>query len=567
MMRQRDELVCRRLRGAGAVGKAVCRLLLMVTLAAGLAVPVFAQDEATKKLDDIFKRGIEALDDEEWDAAVKLFQEAIALNPGESLRRIGGRFLIRGDEYLPHVRLGQAYLGRGDCGAAFRAWEESERQGVVKKSEDGLEIIEEGHEECHDNGFLLPGEYAAQERKVAGVLREAGDIDQQIVTLNAASPTTATPEMKTVHERARSELGSARVKLDEARRTRLGQTMTDALTAAENARNGLTTARRVFERALEARGVDTKAVDTKAVDAKPIVRAAEVEAVIDGASQSAQIVQTIISTSPVPLILPADVAQTLRRAQESLDGARDKVASAKRTGADADLDEARTLAATAQTTFGRLQGDVKGLRQAAVEAELQRLTASTQQAFADTAARVKSTQAMLESRPPSAADAKQAAAQLASARGSLGRARQQFDRATAAGDLAAARTAARGVVDVNEKLDVIFTKGSQDTEIPEALTEAAKAFFAGRHEDVDRLLGVEVLQAMPRSLRVHAHTLRAAAAFARYEYSNRREDLLRQAARQDADASRRLDPAFQPNPAAFAPKFLAFFSETTTAAR
>lgn len=562
-MRRRDELVCRRPHGARAMRKAACCLLMMVTLAAGLAVPVFAQDEATKKLDDVFKRGIEALDDEEWDVAVKLFQEAIALNPSESLRRIGGRFLIRGDEYLPHVRLGQAYLGRGDCGAAFRAWEESERQGVVKKSEDGLEIIEEGHEECQDKGFLLPGEYASQERKVAGVLREAGDIDQQIVTLSAASPTTTTPEMKTVHERARSDLGSARGRLEEARRTRLGQTMTEALAAAENARNGLLTARRVFERALEARGVDTKTVETK-----PTLRAAEVEAVIDSASQSAQNVQTVISSSPVPVILPPDVAQTLRRAQESLEGARDKVASAKRTGADADLEEARTLAATAQTTFGRLQGDVKGLRQAAVEAELQRLTASTQQAFADTAARVKSTQAMLESRPSSAADAKQAAAQLASARGSLGRARQQFDRATAAGDLAAARTAARGVVDVNEKLDVIFAKGSPDPwVIPQAFTDAAQAFFAGRHEDVDRLLAAEVLEAMPRSLRVHAHTLRAAAAFARYEYSNRREDALRLAARQDADASRRLDPAFQPNPAAFAPKFLAFFSETTTAAR
>ena len=38
-------------------------------------------------------------------------------------------------------------------------------------------------------------------------------------------------------------------------------------------------------------------------------------------------------------------------------------------------------------------------------------------------------------------------------------------------------------------------------------------------------------------------------------------------ARVNVDASRRLDPAFQPNPAAFAPKFIAFFFETATAAR
>ena len=38
------------------------------------------QGQATKAQDDVFKKGIEALDDEEWAAAVKYFQEAIRLD-------------------------------------------------------------------------------------------------------------------------------------------------------------------------------------------------------------------------------------------------------------------------------------------------------------------------------------------------------------------------------------------------------------------------------------------------------------------------------------------------------
>src|SRR5262245_66385202 len=88
----------------------VCMISAVVT-----ASVVMAQD--TKAADAEFTKGMQALDDEEWNEAIKHFQDALRLDPRESTaRKIGRRILgIGGSEYLPHVRIGQAYLGMGDC--------------------------------------------------------------------------------------------------------------------------------------------------------------------------------------------------------------------------------------------------------------------------------------------------------------------------------------------------------------------------------------------------------------------------------------------------------------------
>ena len=530
--------------------------LVSAILLTSASIAPAGQGQPTKAQDDVFKKGIEALDDEEWAAAVKYFQEAIRLDPNESKRKIGGRFGLGGDEYLPHVRLGQAFIGLGDCGSAFRAWEESERQGVIKKSEDGQEIIEEGSEECEDKGFLTSAAFAAQEQKVQAVLRDAAEIEKDIATLRAASSETSAGESGKLYERGRTELASARTKLDAARRTRLAQAVTDAMSAAENARTALTTARRSAEGTVES-GTKFRAGST------------EVEVIIDRASRSAQVVTDLVASSPVPLTLPTETREAQQRAQASLDGAKEKIALARKSGAEGELTEARQLATRAQMAFGQLQTDIERLRSSTVEREIQRLRTSLEQALAAADARVNSTQALLKSRAP-ASGADKATAQLTSARGSLLKARKQFDQAASVGDLASARTAARAVADINDTLDGIapIVGGPAVTPtVPDALKAAAQAFFGGRYEEVSKLLGDEVLDSMPASFRIHAYTLRSASLFARFEYSNRKDASLRQAARADADASRRIDPAFQPNPAAFAPKFVAFYSETASAAR
>jgi hypothetical protein len=544
------------------------RVLLVAVIAISGGPAVWGQAAATRAQDEVFKKGIDALDEEEWADAVKYFQEAIKLDSKESTRKIGGRFGLGGDWYLPHVRLGQAFVGLGDCASAFKAWEEAERQGVVKSSEDGHEIVEEGSEECQEKGFLPSAEFAPQEQKAAALLRDAAEIDTDIAAARIATPQAATVEMLAAYERGRSELGAARAKLDEARRTRRAQAMTDALAAAEGAKGSLTSTRRAFEKIAESNAERTNRVRASA---------GEVDAIIEVASRAAQGIAASLASWPGALTLPPETTQERQRAQTSLDGAREKVAAARQSGAERELVEARQLAALAQAGFGRVQEDIDRLRAAAVEGELARLRSDAAQAFDAASARVSTTQKMLTtpgrgttSGARGGDPAARAGAELASARGRLDTARREFDKAASSGDLTAARAAARTVVAVNDSLDAMspLVGGAAVTPvIPDALKAAAEAHFAGRYEQVATLLTSEVLQSMSTSLRVHAHTLRAASYFARYEYSNRRDQSLRDAARTDADASRRLDPAFQPDPAAFAPKFLTFYSDTARAGR
>ncbi|HEX5110266.1 MAG TPA: hypothetical protein VFV95_17570 [Vicinamibacterales bacterium] len=536
---------------------------VIAVLVAGTAA---AQD--LKRVDDVFKKGIEALDEEEWANAIKYFQEALRLDPKESTRKIGRNiFGLFGNDYLPHVRIGQAYLGLGDCAKALAEWEESERQGAVKKSEDGVEILEEGQEECKEKGFLTLAEYRAELQRAQGILKTATDTDESIASLAGAHPDVVVGDVKAAYDRARADLSSGRAKLGDAEQARKPQEMTDAIAGVENARRSLEGARAAVTRAIEKA---PPAAPRVAGGDRPPANAADAEALVESANRAAQAVAAALSSSPVPLTVPADVAGTRQRAQASLDDARSRLAAVKKSGGEADLADVRRLASDAQAQFAKIQADIDRLRGAAVESEMKTLRASAQSAFAAADAHLTQVQGVIASRPPAPQVSQRATNQLKKAQSSLGKARKDFDQAFAAGDVAGARSARDAVSDVNRQLDAIsglLGATVVTPAIPDVLRAAAQAFFDGRYDEVARVLTDDALQSMTTPLRVHAHTLRAASLFARYEYSNRRDESLRAAARVNVDASRRLDPAFQPNPAAFAPKFIAFFFETATAAR
>lgn len=432
--------------------------------------------------DEAFTRGMQSLDDEEWTAAIKHFQDALRLDPKESTRKIGRRiFGIGGSEYLPHVRIGQAYLGMGDCARALAEWEVSQQQGTVAMSEDGTEIIEEGQEECDEMGFLVGPEYRAEVQRVQGILREAAQVDQQLAASSAGRPDLG-GDVRSAYDKARTNLNGARAKANEAEQTRKKQTMGEAADAAEDARRLLIASREAFDRS------------------------------------------------------PGSAAAVVPPRTES--------------GPDAP---------TVETS-----------RVSTAELEMQGLRARAQQAFAAVDGRLTQTRTAFSARPPAAALAQQAAAEMSAAQDRLARARSQFDRAVQAGNFNDALAATRAVADVNDRLDrlaALLAGHDVQQTLPDTLKAAADAFFRGRYDEVARTLTEDAVQSMPSSYRVHALTIRAASLFARYEYSNRRDASLRAAARLDVDASRRLDPAFQPSQDAFSPKFIAFFSEISTASR
>jgi len=540
----------------------------LVALTAVLAVSAVAAQDV-KRIDDVFKKGIEALEEEEWANAIKFFQEALRLDPKESNRKIGRNiFGLFGNDYLPHVRIGQAYLGLNDCAKALAEWEESERQGAVKKSEDGREILEEGQDECKEKGFLTLAEYRAEVQRAQGILKEAGDTEQIISGLAGVHPDVVAGDLKALYDRARADLNGARTKLGDAEQTRKPQAMTEAVSAAEGARRALESARAAVTRAVNNA---TPPPGPSPAGVRPLPAMADAEALVESVNRAAQTVATTLSSSPVPLTVPADVAGARQRAQASLDDARSRLAAARKSGAESDLADARRLASEAQMLFTRVQSDIDRLRSTAVEGELKTLRASAGPTFEAADARVTQVQGVLSSRPPGADVTQRASAQLRKAQASLAKARKDFDQALAAGDVGAARAARAAVVgDVTRQLNTV--SGLLGTPVaipvvPDALRTAAQAFFDGRYDEVVKTLTDDAVQSMTMPLRVHAHALRAASLFARYEYSNRRDESLRATARQDVDAARRLDPLFQPNPAAFAPKFIAFFSEIATAAR
>ena len=333
--------------------------------------------------------------------------------------------------------------------------------------------------------------------------------------------------------------------------------MTDAVTAAENARRLLAGARTSLERAIDG-GLQFSA------------RLVDVEGLVEGADRTGQTISALTASSPVKLGMSASTTDARQRADESLKGAREKLDAARRTRAEADSAEARRLALDAQAGLARVHLDLQQLRAATIEGEVRSLRASAGGAFSAADARVADVRGSLTARPATPEVTQRVTAGLKTAQTTLTRARRQFEQALVAGDIAAARSATRLIADVNGQLDSLAPLlGGPEIQkvIPEVLRRAAQLFFEGRYGDVLASLTEEAARPLQTSLRVHAHALRAASFFALYESRDARGESLRASARQEVDACKRLDPSFQPTPAAFAPKFLLFFSGTQAASR
>ncbi|HEX6739165.1 MAG TPA: hypothetical protein VF310_12880, partial [Vicinamibacteria bacterium] len=92
---------------------------------------------------------------------------------------------------------------------------------------------------------------------------------------------------------------------------------------------------------------------------------------------------------------------------------------------------------------------------------------------------------------------------------------------------------------------------------PADLLAAASAYFDGRYQEAVAALDGARYEAGPAALQ--AHLLRAASRHALYLLGGGRDEALRQAIAADIQAVRRLDPAFEPDPSAFSPRFRELF--------
>jgi hypothetical protein len=96
-------------------------------LAASGAVPAAADYR------DSYARGVQAIERSRWSEAERWMRQAIAERPqaGGDLVQIYGK---RYEDYLPYYYLGLALYRGGDFEGAAEAWDESERQGAIRRA-------------------------------------------------------------------------------------------------------------------------------------------------------------------------------------------------------------------------------------------------------------------------------------------------------------------------------------------------------------------------------------------------------------------------------------------------
>ena len=183
----------------------VPRLVVLSVMAFLLACPsAFAQDDA-------FRKGIAAQKNGRWADVESAMREAIAKDPKESSRKIGGLLTIGGEEYVPYFLLGEALFRRMDCGGALTAWEESDRQGIARKNATRARTIETGYAQCEAKGYLV-GTKFVKEVAEARAVYSAANAEYAALTREIE----AYPDVKTdgvARSNARSRISEAGTRL------------------------------------------------------------------------------------------------------------------------------------------------------------------------------------------------------------------------------------------------------------------------------------------------------------------------------------------------------------------
>ena len=111
-----------------------CRALFSLALTGGLSAPAAAAEFV-----EFYKKGMDAVESQQWTLAAEMMQKAIDEQPNAKTRVKKALYFRR---YLPHFHLGKALYETGDCGGALAAWQESESQDVVKRYPEFQQILE-----------------------------------------------------------------------------------------------------------------------------------------------------------------------------------------------------------------------------------------------------------------------------------------------------------------------------------------------------------------------------------------------------------------------------------------
>jgi tetratricopeptide (TPR) repeat protein len=520
---------------------AVRRTCVRVVLA-GLGIIAFAPVVSAQSQEDAFRRGLEARQRKNWPEAANQMRRAIQIDPRETETRkvrIGATLGFGGTEYpyLPHFYLGEALITLKDCAGAVGAWAESERQRVVKDARAAE--IQKGYETCEADGVLRPGAFEAAQQRAQQKYGDAAAALKKVAALTT-KPVPGVASNEESLDRAKSNLDTAARSLNDGQRTRRQTDFTASMAAAD--------------RAIEI----TRKLETA------IGAAVEASATLDRLTREVELAIGAAQDADAPLNtpgpMPPAMAETRSTASGEIARARQLLGSDRRT--QAALREALEHAQAATSILTKLAADRATLarvtREQQIGSAIRVAENSLTLATGSFAALAQRTAQRAEPVPPEfASERDKLQQQFKALEGRVARARQKED-------VPALTEAARLLLDVKRGIEALLASFGpltlRDRGVPAALEEGARRFLRGEYRlALDALTPVDASAAGP--LRPHLHVFRAASLFALYVRSGDAEQTLLTQAVEEITRCKEIDPSFQPDARAFAPRFIALFRE------
>jgi hypothetical protein len=177
-----------------------------------------------------YDQAMEARRKSQWNEVVKLLTEAISLEAREQERSLR-------DDRLPHFYLGEAYYQLGNCARALTAWEESERQGVVRNERSSWKVLESGVKSCEEKGYLRAAEWTKAHAASESVIQEASRAETTLMQYKGEHRDVWNNELEKRQLGARTALDESRAKLNTGRASRRSQDFKEAADLANSARS------------------------------------------------------------------------------------------------------------------------------------------------------------------------------------------------------------------------------------------------------------------------------------------------------------------------------------------
>ena len=510
--------------------------------------PLVAAQTNRDAADAAFRSGLDALDDKKWQEAATHLRRAVQLNPSEDVRRVTRGFLDRKrDEYLPFYFLGQALFNLQECSGAVEAWSTSESQGAVKARPEALTFMAQGYTACEAKGVLPPVKYLPL---LARTRQQLTDVSGQAAAISERGKShleiwRADASLQALYERAMGEYQAAQVRLNAATRTRAERDFADAAAAAERSRGVLNTLKSLLDNRIAA-----------------ITTAGELVKQTEQSLNEARSLDSEIDAKKA--FMNPSLAAARQSAQEALGRARSILNAGRENPNTQALNEGSAAAEDGKTRLKNVLGEIANIEKRMFEVRLAEALGKATETFSLTQSALTLLDSRFLEKPSEATEEKKA--QREALQKQFTALERRRDGAILRRNILAIEQSAQLAEDVRTQLGTLISTFGPVTIIDKGvrpeLAEGARLFFTGEYEQALTVLDLAKLAEVP--LQLHVHLFRAASLYALYVRSGEKDPARREQVVAEIEKCKQLNPAFQPDAKAFAPRFINFFASPSS---